>query len=82
MAKYNRNDMALVNVGNNIRKYRKLNRLTIVELEYKTNIHQKSLWAYETAKTSVSITNLYIIAEALNVQAYELLMPYEENVTQ
>ena len=76
--KIKRNDEAIMNLGRNIRKFRKLKGLTIAQLAYACEIEPKQLYNYEYGKVDTNITNLTLIAEHLGVEAYQLLMKHEE----
>lgn len=76
--RYRKNEEAIKNVGLNIRKYRKLKKLTIVKLAYATNIQPKAIHNYEHGLVDTNITILTLIADAVGIEAYQLLMKYEE----
>lgn len=78
MARYKKNEEAAKNVGKNIRKYRDLKGLTLVELSYKTDIQPKSIWTYEQGKVNINITTIYTLADGLEVKPHQLLMDFEE----
>jgi transcriptional regulator with XRE-family HTH domain len=62
-----------VRTGKNIRKYRILNNITLVELSQKTGIPLQSLYRYESGTTlSIKIDKLMAIADALNVNVNQL----------
>lgn len=47
-----------VKVGAKLRELREKNRFSLRELEYVCGVSNKSLWAYETGKSAVSIETL------------------------
>ena len=60
-------------LGNQIRKYRKLRKLTQEGLSEKVEISSKHISRIENGKTEISALNLVTIANALQVSTDELL---------
>ncbi|MCX2479339.1 helix-turn-helix transcriptional regulator [Pedobacter sp. MC2016-15] len=71
--KKRRNEKALKKLGENIRHYRLLRKLTISELAFKCNTQDKTIYTYEHATVDMSITMLTIVAKALEVSILQLL---------
>ncbi len=61
-------------VGKNVRKHRKEKKLTIETLSIKASIDYSQLVRIENGKVNTSIYNMFLIAEALNIATYELLL--------
>lgn len=62
-----------MNVGNNIRKYRKEKKLTQKELATLSEISQNSIQRYETGQREPNYSQLTKIAEALSIPATKLI---------
>ena len=59
-------------IGHNVRKYRKLAKLTQEELAEKTGLDRKFLSEVENAKKNLTVGSLSKIAQALEVEVSEL----------
>lgn len=75
--RYRRDDHMIKIVGQNIRKYRKLKGLTIMQLSYKCEISTKQIGDYERGKVDTNITMLSILAKHLEIKPFLLLMEEE-----
>jgi len=64
-------------LGNRIRHFRKLNGLTQEELSEKIGVENSTLGHIETGKNLPSMSRLPLIAEALNVEVFELFIGKE-----
>lgn len=64
-----------MSIGENIRKFRKLRKMTLVQLEEKTGISNGSLSNIESGKRNPSISSLNKIANALNIGIDYLISP-------
>lgn len=62
------------NVKKNIKEYRISKNLTQEQLAELCNISQDYISEIERGKKTPSLKRLYIIAEALEIEAYKLLM--------
>lgn len=62
-------------VASNIRKYRLQKELSQERLAEMAGLHRTYISAVEREKRNISIRNLEKIAEALEVEPHELLMP-------
>lgn len=65
----------------NIRKYRKLRKLSQADLSEKIGITEKYLSAIETGKKWGSFETLVSLANALEVEPYELLLPNSQSIS-
>lgn len=74
-----KNDIAIMNVGRNIRKYRLLKNLSINKFSSLCGIEAKQIWNYERGKVDTNITTLYRIAEFLDIDVRLLFTPEEED---
>lgn len=63
----------LENIGLNIRKYRKKQHLSQIELAVEVGIDRAYLSEIENGRTNLSVNILYAIADALGVSAADLL---------
>ena len=63
----------LENIGLNIRKYRKKQHLSQIELAVEVGIDRAYLSEIENGRTNLSVNILYAIADALGVRAADLL---------
>lgn len=59
----------------NVRRIRKATGLSQEELADRANLHRTYISSVERAQRNTSLENIYIIAEALGVEASELLKP-------
>lgn len=78
MARKRKNTKAILNVARNIKKYRLLNGFTIEQLSHEAGVERKAIHNYEHGLVDTNITTLYLLAEALGIEAYELLLPNVE----
>lgn len=62
-------------LSSNLRKYRKAAGLSQEALANKTNLHRTYIGGIEQRRINVSSINLQKIAEALNIEAWQLLKP-------
>ena len=60
-------------LGNNIKKYRKMFKLSQEDLAKKSNLSRNAIYNYENNKRQPSIFTLNKIAAALDVSVYELI---------
>ena len=60
-------------LGNNIKKYRKMLKLSQEDLAKKSNLYRNSIYNYENNKRQPSIENLNKIATALGVTVNDLI---------
>lgn len=60
--------------GNNVKKYRKLAKLSQEELAHKSGLHRTYISAIECYKRSISLENIQRIAESLGIETYELFL--------
>ena len=68
-----RRDDAIINlVGHNIKKYRKLHKLTIEQLAFKMNVDYKQLWNLEHGAVDTNLTMLNLVATTLNIDICKL----------
>lgn len=68
-----RKDQEVINnIGRNIRKYRKLNNLTIVELSYLANMEAKQISRLELGQNDPTASTLSFVAKALNIDIIHL----------
>lgn len=65
----------------NIKKYRNLKKLSQAELSEKVGITEKYLSAIETGKKWGSFETLVSLANALEVEPYELLLPNSQSAS-
>ena len=63
----------LVNIGLNVRKYRRLAKLSQIELAVEVGIDRSYLSEIENGRTNPSVSVLYAIADALKIDIRELL---------
>ncbi len=70
--KYNRNEEAIKNFGNRVRELRKIKNLSQEELAFQAGLDLKQLGSIERGKVNTSITHIYAIAKALNMEVKEL----------
>ena len=62
-----------MNIGNNIKKYRKIKGLTQIQLAEKIGVSTITIKNYENNRRQPSLETLNKIAEALNVSVSELI---------
>jgi len=62
-------------LGDNIRKYRKLNNMSQDELAEKLNVTRQSISLWETGQTQPSLENIVALAKLFKVSTDELLVP-------
>lgn len=60
-------------VGNNIKLFRNERGLTQEGLALESNISTSTIGMIETARNDITLSKIYAIAKALNVEPYELL---------
>lgn len=72
--KKRRDEVAIKRVGDNIRKYRKLNGLTIAQLAFKMEVDPKQVSKMELAKTDSNITMLKLVSQHLEIDITLLFM--------
>lgn len=61
--------------GSNVRKYCEREGLTLVDIIEKTKINPESIKAILEGKNDADLITVCAIAEALNTQPHELLLP-------
>ncbi len=61
------------NLGKNIRKYRKMLRLTQFELSVQVDVTEDYIQCLETGRRTPSIKIMGKLADALKIEPYELL---------
>lgn len=67
------NDLKVI-FGNNVKKYRKEQGLSQEELASLCNLHRTYISDIERKKRNISLNNVQKIANALNIDAYYLLI--------
>ena len=70
---YNVNEVSFLNVGENIRKIRKSQKLTLKELGKRINLSEQAIGQYERGNRRPSIETLIEIANALDVSPLVLI---------
>ena len=70
--KYKRNDTAVKLFGKNLRTIRKLKGISQEELAYRTNLELSQIGRIERGVINTSISNVFIIAESLEVHPMQL----------
>lgn len=68
------NNQVLKTIGNNIRTFRKFNKLTIAELAEKAKLSSVYIFSIEKNYQNISVTHLKDIAEVFGVKMYILLL--------
>ena len=68
----------LENIGLNVRKYRKIAKLSQIELAVEVGIDRSYLSEIENGRTNTSISVLYAIADALNIDIVDLLRKHKD----
>ena len=76
--KRKRNEEILAIIGANIRKYRKLNGLSMEKLAMRCDMEAKAIYNYEYGKVDVSVSSIAFIAEQLGIQPFELMIKNHE----
>ena len=66
----------LINLGKNIRKYRKLKGYTQEKLAEKANLSNSYISDIECGKINVPTLTLYEISLVLDVDIHKLFLPY------
>lgn len=64
--------------GKNVKKYRKLAKLSQEELAYKSGLHRTYISAIECNKRSISLEIIQRIANSLEIETYKLFLEEEE----
>ena len=72
-----KNQPILNTIGTNIRRYRILKELSVEKLAILANIEAKSIYNYEYSKVDIGASSVAVIANALQIEPYLLLMPME-----
>lgn len=65
--------------GKNVKKYRKLSKLSQEELAYKSGLHRTYISAIECYKRSISLENIQRIAKSLEIETYKLFLEDDKN---
>lgn len=65
--------------GNNIKKYRKEQKLSQEKLAEKCNLHRTYISAIECYKRSISLENIQRLANALEIETYKLFLECDKN---
>lgn len=60
--------------GKNVKKYRKLAKLSQEELAYRSGLHRTDISAIECNKRSISLENIQRIADSLEIETYKLFL--------
>lgn len=68
------NNNFLENLGNNIRSFRELNKLSQHQLAKLANVSHVSVCKWEQGKTDPTCTNIYTLAKIFNVTIDELIL--------
>ncbi len=71
--KYKRNDIAIKLFGKHLKDIRKSKGVSQEELCYRTDLELSQIGRIERGVINTSISNLFLIAEALDVEPKELL---------
>lgn len=66
-------------IGQNIHNIRKSMKISQKDLSKKLQISTKQLQKYENAENNISVSMLYTIAEALNVDILLLILDFKQN---
>lgn len=61
----------------NLKKYRKVNNISQEKLAELSGLHRTYISAVERERRNISIENIQRIANALNIEAFLLFMPYD-----
>jgi len=70
--KYAREEKAIKNFGKNLKRIRKLKNITQEQLAFSTGLELSQIGRIERGTINTSISNVFIIAKALNIKPYEL----------
>lgn len=70
--KYKRNDKAIKAFGQNLKNIRKVKKVTQEELSFQTGLELSQVGRIERGVINTSISNVFDIAEALNIHPKEL----------
>lgn len=73
-----KNQPILNTIGANIRRYRILKELSVEKLAILANIEAKSIYNYEYSKVDIGASSVAVIAGALQIEPYLLLMPMKK----
>ena len=71
--KYKRNDKAIKAFGKNLRRIRKEKNITQEQLSFDTGIELRQIGRIERGEINTGISSVFEIAEALKIDAKELL---------
>jgi transcriptional regulator with XRE-family HTH domain len=70
--KYAREEKAIKNFGKNLKRIRKLKNITQEQLAFSTGLELSQIGRIERGTINTSISNVFIIAKALNIKPHEL----------
>ena len=74
--------MGLIHIfANNVKKYRAVKGLSQEALADLSGLHRTYISAIERERRNISIENIENIASALDVDAYQLLIPSDQKMT-
>lgn len=73
-----RDQSILTIIGENIRRHRKLKKITAARLAMDCEMEAKAIHNYEYGKVDISATSIATIARYLGLQPYELMVEYKE----
>jgi transcriptional regulator with XRE-family HTH domain len=62
-------------IGNNIKAFRTLRKMTQEDLAAKAKLHRAYIGFIERGERNLSVETIVVVAEALRVPSYVLLMP-------
>ena len=65
--------------GDNLKKYRTAMSISQEAFAEKCGMHRTDISAIECYRRSISLDNIQRIADALNIEAYKLLIEHKEN---
>ena len=65
--------------GDNLKKYRTAMSISQEAFAEKCGMHRTYISAIECYRRSISLDNIQRIADALNIEAYKLLIEHKEN---
>ena len=68
-----RNEQAILTLARNIRKYRKANHITIMELSALLNVDYSQIGRMERGVVNPTISVIFDVAAALNIRPGQLL---------
>ncbi|MGB1206597.1 MAG: helix-turn-helix domain-containing protein [Chitinophagales bacterium] len=66
-------EQILITFGKNVRKYRKINKLSQEQLAFKANLHRTYIGMIERAEKNITLINIEKIAKALDINIEKLL---------